>query len=125
MKFKHLITIILSSALFSACASGPAKPSDPAAAAKAAASVEGEIVGKPAPGSKFSKLKIGLTLKQVKALIGPPTTEAQHPTGKMAIPFYFGPDRWVIIQSFKGEGLLTFNYGEEQFLTRIVVNKAE
>lgn len=125
MKYKYLITIILSSALLSACASGPAKTSDPAAAAKGAASVEGEIVGKPAPGSKFSKLKIGLTLKQVTALIGPPTTTGQHPTGKMAIPFYFGPDRWVIIQSYKGEGLLTFNYGEEQFLTRIVVNKAE
>lgn len=125
MKYKYLITIIFSSALLGACASSPAKTSDPAAAAKAAASVEGEIVGKPAPGSKFSKLKIGLTLKQVSALIGSPTSEAQHPTGKMAIPFYFGPDRWVIIHSYKGEGLLTFNYGEEQFLTRIVVNKAE
>ena len=27
--------------------------------------------------------------------------------------------------SYKKEGLLTFNYGGEQFLTRIVVNKDE
>lgn len=125
MKYNYLILIILSSALLGACASGPAKNKDASSTAKAAASVEGEIVGKPAPGSKFSKLKIGMTLKQSVALIGPPTSESQHPTGKMAIPFYFGPDRWVILHSYKGEGLLTFNYGEEQFLTRIVVNKAE
>lgn len=124
MKRNYLIILIFLTGLLSACASQPAK-TDSAAVAKKAASVEGEIVGKPAPGSKFSKLKIGMTLKQVTALIGPPTSEGQHPTGKMAIPFYFGPDRWVIIQSYKGEGLLTFNYGEEQFLTRIAVNKAE
>ena len=123
MKFKNMIFILLLATLATACASKPAKTeAEKAAAAKA---VEGEIVGKPAPGSKFAKLKIGLTLAQVNSLIGPPTKEWTHPTGKMAIPFYFGPDRWVIQYAYKDEGLLTLNYGEEQFLTRIEVNKAE
>lgn len=125
MKYKYLVSVIFLSVFLGACASSPAKTEDASSAAKAAESVEGEIVGTPAPGSKFSKLKIGLTLKQVVALIGPPTTEWQHPTGKLAIPFYFGPDRWVIKYSYKGEGQLTFNFGEEQFLTRVEVNKAE
>lgn len=85
---------------------------------------EVEIV-RPAPGSKFSKLKIGMPLKQVEELIGTPSRHWQHPTEKASIPFYFGPDRWVIQYVYTGEGVLTFNYGEEQLLTHIEVNKAE
>jgi hypothetical protein len=86
---------------------------------------QGVIVGKPAAGSKFSKLKIGMTLNQVVKTIGHPTKQWTHPTGKVAIPFYFGPDRWVIQYSYKGEGVLTLNSGGEQFLTKIEVNKNE
>ena len=129
MKLAHLSLIILSAALLGACASRTANTSEaPTAApekAAAAAKPEGEIVGTPAPGSKFAKVKLGMTLKQVEKLIGPPTTQWQHATGKIGIPFYYGPDRWVIKYAYKGEGNLTFNYGEEQFLTGVVVNKAE
>lgn len=139
MKFSHLILIVFAAILSSACASRTAKtdtaPATTDAAKKDAkkesakktdaAEPEGEIVGKPAPGSKFAKLKLGMTLKQVEKLIGPPSQQWQRPTAKLAIPFYFGPDRWVMEYSYKKEGLLTFNYGEEQFLTRIVVNKDE
>ena len=132
MKHGYLLLIIIAATLLSACASRQASTDSASAgqAAKdknkaAAASVEGEIIGKPAPNSKFAKLKIGMTLPQVEKLIGPPTKQWQHPTGKMSIPFYFGPDRWVIQYAYKGEGVLQFNYGEEQFLTRIEVNKAE
>jgi predicted small secreted protein len=130
MKHRYLLLIIIAATLLSACASRQAG-TDNASAGQAAkdknkaASVEGEIIGKPAPNSKFAKLKIGMTLPQVEKLIGPPTKQWQHPTGKMSIPFYFGPDRWVIQYAYKGEGVLQFNYGEEQFLTRIEVNKAE
>jgi hypothetical protein len=86
---------------------------------------EGEIVGKPAAGSKFSKLQLGMTLNQVEKAIGRPTKQWTHPTGKASIPFYFGPDRWVIQYSYKGEGVLTINSGGDQLLTRIEVNKAE
>jgi len=83
------------------------------------------ISGKPAPGSKFSKIKLGMSLNEVIAKIGEPTKRWEHPTGKVAIPFYFGPDRHVWELSYKGEGLLTFNTGGEQALTHITVNKSE
>ena len=130
MKFGHLIFIVFAALLSSACASRTAK-TDTAPATESAkktaapAAPEGEIVGKPASGSKFAKLKLGMTLKQVEKLIGAPTEQWQRPTAKMAIPFYFGPDRWVMEYSYEKEGLLTFNYGEEQFLTRVVVNNDE
>ena len=129
MKSRHLILVALVAALSSACASRNEKtaaaPAKESAQKAAPAAPEGEIVGKPASGSKFAKLKLGMTLKQVEKLIGPPTQQWQRPTGKMAIPFYFGPDRWVMEYSYKKEGLLTFNYGGDQLLTRIVVNKNE
>ena len=93
--------------------------------ARKKAAAEGEVVGKPAPGSKFAKLKIGMTLSEVQKLIGQPTKQWQHPTGKASIPFYFGPDRWVIQCSYKHEGVLTFNSGGDQVLTLIEVNRAE
>jgi len=123
MKFGHLALIVLTVASLGACASNKDKSSD--ANAKKSAVVEGEIIGKPAPGSKFAKLKLGMPLKQAVALIGPPTDQSTHPTGKVSIPFYFGPDRWVIEYFYKHEGRLTFNAGEEQLLTRIEVNKAQ
>lgn len=140
MKQANLILIVLTLALVSACASQSSTTDTDTAAAPVVRSapakdnvrkqavaekVDGEIVGKPAAGSKFARLKIGMTLKQVEKLIGPPTKQWNHPTAKMGIPFYFGPDRWVIEYSYKKEGLLTLNSGEEQLLTRIAVNKAE
>jgi hypothetical protein len=143
---KHLVLIVLITVFVSACASRqvktekaesapPAKPAPAKESAKKEAvkkeavkketPVEGEIVGKPAAGGKFAKLKIGMTLSQVEKLIGPPTKQWTHPTGKASIPFYFGPDRWVIQYSYKHEGVLTLNSGGDQVLTRIEVNKAE
>ena len=150
MKFTHLVLIVLTAALATACASRQAKtettqrllqatpPAKTAPRAKESAkkepakkevskkeAPEGEIVGKPAAGSKFAKLKIGMTLAQVEKTIGRPTKQWTHPTGKASIPFYFGPDRWVIQYSYKGEGVLTLNSGGDQLLTRIEVNKSE
>jgi hypothetical protein len=93
--------------------------------ARKKAEAEGKVVGKPAHGSKFAKLKLGMSLVEVEKLIGPPTKQWTHPTGKAAIPFYFGPDRWVIQCAYKHEGVLTFNSGGDQVLTLIEVNKAE
>jgi hypothetical protein len=148
MKYQHLVLIVLTAALASACASRQAKtestestssesPPKTAPAKEAAKketakketakkeAPEGEIVGKPAAGSKFSKLQLGMTLNQVEKAIGRPTKQWTHPTGKASIPFYFGPDRWVMQYSYKGEGVLTINSGGDQLLTRIEVNKAE
>jgi hypothetical protein len=147
MKHARRVFILLIMALMTACASVQMKsevPESPPVATpapvkeppkkeiikkevikKELVAEEPEDAGKPVAGHKFAKLKIGMTLSQVKKLIGMPNGQSQHPTEKAAKPFYFGPDRWVIQCSYKGEGMLIFNSGGEQLLTLIQVNKAE
>ncbi len=72
---------------------------------------EGEITGKPAPGSKFTQLKIGMGMKQVTDLAGPPTDQGAYITGKAFIPFYFGGDRHRFEMAYKGQGRLIFAGG--------------
>jgi len=83
------------------------------------------VIGTPAPGSKFAKVKLGMTMREVFAKIGRPYAQWERPTGKSHIPFYYGDDRWVIECSYKREGRLTFNSGGAQELTTIEVNKNE
>jgi hypothetical protein len=139
MKFAHLVLVVLTAALATACASRQVKtetpeqvpPAKPAPAKEIIKEIpkkeapQGVIIGKPAASSKFSQLKPGMTLIQVEKMIGHPTKQWTHPTNKASIAFYFGPDRWVIQYSYKGEGVLTFNSGGDQLLTQIEVNKAE
>jgi outer membrane protein assembly factor BamE (lipoprotein component of BamABCDE complex) len=72
---------------------------------------EGEITGKPAPGSKFTRLKIGMSMKQVTDLIGQPSDQGAYVTGKAWIPFYFGSDRYRHEMVYKGQGRLIFAGG--------------
>ncbi len=74
-------------------------------------SFEGEIVGKPAAGSKFSKVKIGMSFREVTKLIGAPDDMTRHETGKRWIPFYYGNDAQRIDTLYRGEGCLTFTGG--------------
>lgn len=69
---------------------------------------EGEITGKPAPGSKFAQLKIGMPMKQVTDLVGTPTDQGSYMTGKAWIPFNFGSDRYRHEVVYKGQGRLIF-----------------
>jgi hypothetical protein len=69
---------------------------------------EGEITGRPAPGSKFAQLKIGMSAAQVQSLLGQPSDQGAHPTGKAFIPFYFGSDRYRYEVVYKGQGRLLF-----------------
>ncbi|AEO43487.1 MULTISPECIES: hypothetical protein [Xanthomonas] len=69
---------------------------------------EGEITGKPAPGSKFTQLKIGMPMKQVTDLIGQPDDQGAYVTGKAFIPFFFGGDRYRYEMAYKGQGRLVF-----------------
>lgn len=71
--------------------------------------VKGEIVGIPAPASKFSQLQIGMTLEQVEHLIGMPDKSDSRITGKQYQPFYFGGDTQRTEAYYKGEGHLTFS----------------
>ena len=70
---------------------------------------EGEITGKPFPGSKFTDLKIGMSRAEVEKRIGPPTDEGAYVTGKAFIPFYYGSDRARIELAYKGQGRLIFS----------------
>lgn len=72
---------------------------------------EGEITGKPAAGSKFSKLQIGMSMRQVTDLVGRPTDEGAYMTGKAWIPFYWGSDRHRYEMVYKGQGRLVFAGG--------------
>ncbi len=98
-------------------------------AAQSSASSSGDIVGTPAPGSKFSKLQIGMHSKEVMDLIGPPNDQKGYQTGKAFIPFHFGGDNYRMEYHYKGEGLLTFSGGgigdSSLKLIRITVNPQE
>lgn len=71
----------------------------------------GEITGRPAPGSRFTQLQIGMGIRQVEDLVGPPTDQGAYITGKAFIPFYFGSDRTRFELVYKGQGRLIFAGG--------------
>jgi hypothetical protein len=72
---------------------------------------EGEVVGAVAPGSRFARLQIGMTLEEVTALIGAPDNMVRHETGKRWIPFYYGNDSQRVQVLYRREGCLTFTGG--------------
>jgi hypothetical protein len=69
---------------------------------------EGEITGKPAPGSKFTQIKIGMPMKQVMDIVGQPTDQGAYITGKAFIPFFWGSDRYRYELVYKNQGRLIF-----------------
>lgn len=69
------------------------------------------VTGKIQPNSKFSKISIGMPMKQVFDLIGEPTDRKIYTTGKAWIPFYFGSDGARCEALYKGEGRITFTGG--------------
>lgn len=72
---------------------------------------EGEITGRPARGSKFAGLQIGMSVSQVNGIVGPATDQGAYMTGKAWIPFYFGADRHRFEMTYKGQGRLIFAGG--------------
>ncbi len=72
---------------------------------------EGEITGKPAKGSKFTQLKIGMSLAQAQKIVGAPDDEGSYMTGKAWIPFNFGSDRARTERVYKNQGRLIFAMG--------------
>lgn len=72
---------------------------------------EGEIIGTPAKNSKFSKLQLAMTFRQVGDLIGEPDDIIRHETGKRWIPFYYGSDVQRLQVYYKNEGCLTYTGG--------------
>jgi hypothetical protein len=72
---------------------------------------EGDITGKPAANSRFTKLTIGMGMRQVTDLAGQPTDQGAYVTGKAFIPWYFGSDRYRHELVYKGQGRLIFAGG--------------
>lgn len=72
---------------------------------------EGEITGKPVPGSKFSKLQIGMGLREALDVAGTPTDQGAYVSGKAFIPFYFGSGGTRYEAAYKGHGRLIFAQG--------------
>lgn len=81
---------------------------DSQASSRAPAATVKPIIGELAPGSKFSKIKVGMPMKQVYDLIGDPTDTKSYVTGKAFIPFYFGSDAARFEALYKGWGRLVF-----------------
>lgn len=72
---------------------------------------EGEITGKPVAGSKFSKLQIGMGMREALDTAGPPTDQGAYVSGKAFIPFYFGSGGTRYEAAYKGHGRLIFAQG--------------
>ena len=126
------IAVLMMAGLLAACASNsstttstspaatPVPAASPAPAAKAGntrvvksmdGTFEGELVGNIAPKSQFAKLKIGMTMAEVNALIKAPNDMKRHETGKRWIPFYFGDDAQRVQVYYEGEGCLAYTGG--------------
>jgi hypothetical protein len=72
----------------------------------------GEVTGVIAPGSKFSKLEIGMNASEVQAIFGrTPDRSHTYESGKRWIPFYYGNDARRMQVLYKGEGCLIFTGG--------------
>ncbi len=83
----RLIMIMISLSILTGCGTDPSK---------------GQFIGSPAPSSKFSKLKFGMDIYEVKKLIGQPDDQYDHVDGSgynRQMEFYY-----------KNEGQLTFDY---------------
>jgi len=98
-----------------AAAPAPAPPAKPAAGdtvhVKGINDWEGDITGKPAANSRFTRLQIGMGMRQATDIAGQPTDQGAYVTGKAWIPFYFGSDRYRHEMVYKGQGRLIFAGG--------------
>jgi hypothetical protein len=72
---------------------------------------DGEVTGIAVPNGRFSQLQIGMGIRQVMDIAGPPTDQGAYITGKAFIPFYFGSDRNRFELFYKGRGRLIFAGG--------------
>jgi hypothetical protein len=123
------LALAASALLAAGCASNSTQPAGKAAAAEPApasaapasggkvvksrdGSFEGEVIGTPAPGSKFAKLAIGMRMAEVQTVMTrAPDRSHTYESGKRWIPFYFGNDARRMQALYAGEGCLIFTDG--------------
>ena len=123
MTISKMGLIVATAVLISACSGGSdssstasgSKPTKQMSAEKAnpaSTTPRGsKITGKIRPGSKFSKIKLGMSMARVNSAIGGPNDLKRHETGKRWIPFYYGNDTQRMQALYDGEGCLTYNGG--------------
>ena len=62
----------------------------------------------PPVSSPLAKVQVGMSPREVEALLGPPSDENAYVTGKAFIPFYYGRDRTRRAYFYKGIGRVVF-----------------
>jgi hypothetical protein len=62
----------------------------------------------PPPNSKLAKVQVGMSVRDVEQILGPPNDENAYVTGKAFIPWYFGPDRVRHAYFYRGLGRVVF-----------------
>ncbi|MDD2558429.1 MAG: hypothetical protein RBR43_00275 [Desulfuromonadaceae bacterium] len=103
MKKVFLCLMVIAFAVFSLIGCASKAPQQSADTQKPA-----QIIGEIPSSSKFDKISLGMSMKQVSDLIGPPTDTKYYMTGKAFIPFYLGHDRSRFETLYKEEGRITF-----------------
>lgn len=101
----------------------------PAAQPAQAKAPDSRIDGNFPANSPFAKIQLGMAQGQVHEILGQPTDSKQYQTGKMWIPFYFGPDMMRMDEFYKGVGVITYTGmgmgGVHWKVHRAVYNSAE
>jgi hypothetical protein len=129
---RRIVSLVSCSLLLGlvACASGGGASSESSASASSggtAAPKPPKGVAAPA-GSKLAKVAVGMKAEQVTEIMGDPTSQTTYPTGKMWIPWYFGPTHQTDWK-YKGVGRVVFVNnrwsGRIQAVSRIDYDPAE
>ncbi len=114
-RFKGAVVLAIAG-FVAGCASTPDAQEDSAPRGREVRSMDGsftgEVIGEPAPGSKFAALKIGMSTGEVQEIMdGVPDRQHTYESGKRWIPFYYGNDARRMQVLYKGEGCLIFTDG--------------
>ncbi len=129
MKNSKTLAIFAALILVAGCASTNKNPSQPSQSAQSSAPPESRIEGNFPSNSPFAKIKLGMTQGQVHEILGQPTDTKAYQTGKMWIPFYFGPDVMRTDEFYKGVGIITYTGsgigGTHWKVFRAIYNPAE
>ncbi len=128
MKNTKTLAVFVACLLSAGCAS-TSKNSTQAPDQASASKPDSRIDGNFPSGSPFAKLKLGMTQGQVHEILGQPTDTKTYQTGKVWIPFYFGPDAMRTDEFFKGVGVITYSGagigGVHWTVYRAIYNAAE
>jgi hypothetical protein len=102
--------IVLPASVLIGCASTNSSGSSAAAPQAAAAPAPATQPAVPIPpDSPFAKVKTGMSMEQVSATIGAPSSQRAYATGKAWIPFHYGGDNSRVTAYYKGIGEIVYS----------------